>query len=1670
MPTKNIMDIPSLVTEMTDTLSAIQSTLAALASAAPDHDQKLDELELRRDTTVRALLAAYAAESESLAQKRRQEREAIAAQRRREDEERERRRREEDEALAERERRQDEEREARLRERTRGLEEEIDELMEEVEVGARRGAEEAVGRLKGLEGRRKASLLRGMMEGRRADDEQELNQMLEEQLKVPPPLPVWETRPRKTRGEVLPKALDLESIKAMGTLSPRLPSPRGMAVPSIEEPAAASENTRAMTAGQEEHSPIIPLYRVASHSDAHVSSSQQHDADEQNHGHRMDLDSEPDAAGQVKIQVADMSTFEDEDTMVAEEHHSTNAPDTHQYSDKDSVYSDTSANDRQPTPHVDAKPSTSSTTVREVPSSDESSDLEYLPGAVQRESGFHVDSEIPVEPAPTPVDAAAEAAASRNYDFDDSSDSSDDYDDDDEDDRYHHHHPVLETIQEDARVEDKWPLPPQGLHGVEYERDDQGVESPTVHASALAVHAPAEEEVVRDDDSVGEDSEEEGEKKEEKHEVAPLPDQAPADTQIARDRDVDSHSDVDEEKPEEQPTIFASPMPIHGAAETALGPQDDIADLNSEADEEHHQKQLDRGRSPLPREFPTQLEDFAAPTSPNKDVEHAAATERSLSPASPSGGLHEDEHQEIGLGIQHQPVETLEANPAAADDSDNSHDEREMPATVPEATSYFPETKAPTKDHSAPAQDRHTETADFTSPILNELDQDAEVSEDERERVLEKLKAAALASKVVDDLPDIGFGGLAISPRSARGSLADTFDRMVPVDEESEDDDDLPVEETYSPEIKAVNFHNVDFGGGNGGPRSAVGSFVDPRSPVPAAEEFGGYEEEGDRPLGGLKAEVHSVGGTSPGSKPADIPDIDLHGLTPSPRSPVVESRRHSKMDPTDEDAEGEDTEDEDADGEEVREDAHIDDPNAVPPPLGSTNNVHEQHDEMAPSEVEVHPRETVAMSDSTNENSEDEREVSTDEPNETPLTPTHVESSATHLFRAGNPDHRDDAAHFGDPSPMTSLAVELGNFTMANDDDSVHVDSPTAETTDTAQRANVSPPPSPTINVDTPTMHISAVPEDLRDQSIDESLVKSIDESLEEVIRAKSPAVAADQTPSAEMKPHSFDDDEHYSDNDEADTKHVDTYAEDAETSWGKPGALESEADNDKLRVTTPPVEELVLTPTPSLKDERVAESELSVDDRLNQAGQLLANSSSDEESDADPYENDRMDDPQDKAAKSPDPEHDEAPAHPDLGPATMSIDAESPAFVTPLATADFRPGDDAADKHRNLADELEGADDDKDEDDGDYFVRDQDGHPGRVQDEDLRSMDSMLAHHDVTGVSPAGSVSNEHHDVHENEEMDMANSPAADDHSLSPVEATTTSPKLNPQDTDADSDLDYATPLPLDTTETEAEADHPTPLLTYSRPQTPSHNDDNAYTPRDVTNLPWNQSNNNTTHSSPPHSVTSTGSTISSAPPSRTPSPDVHDPAIYQHHTPHSSGPMMARSRGASVLTDPDHHHHHAEEEEEKAPGPGPGAVSSLWPGRDSASPAPAPAPAPAATSVFQRMRNVFEHGVAAPIRTSVGGESIGGGGGSNRGSVIENSPAQAHGRGASGGGGGLFGGYTVNQPPPVPSKEGLRRGSVGQGFFGGMGIGAGRRVDGREEEEGRGLSEGQEGEGGR
>ncbi|KAK0746946.1 hypothetical protein B0T18DRAFT_391301 [Schizothecium vesticola] len=1603
------MDIPALVAEMTSTLSAIQSTLAALASAAPDHDQKLDELELRRDTTVRALLAAYAAESESLAHRRRQERDAIAARRRREDEERERRRREEDEALAERERRQDEEREGRLRERTRGLEKEIEELMQEVEAGARRGAEEAVGRLKGLEGRRK-----------------ELNQMLEEQLKMPPPLPVWETRPRRARGEVLPRALDLESIKGMGALpilSPgreaALSSPRGMVVPTIEEPVAATQDARAMSDGQEEQSPVIPLYRVASRGDA---TFQQHDVGEKHDRLRMDSQDSGlriEIERKVSIQVTDMSTYEDEDMIIAEGPRTTieaaKVPHTRQDSDTDSVSPEPSAANNR---HASPKPSASPAPPTDEPSDHESSDLEYLPGAVQLGGGSNAETKVPVEPAPTPVSAAAaEATARRNYDFDDSSDDDDDDDEDSIDER--HHYPVLETIHENSRVENRLPLPPHGVHGVKYgrddpgaesdvqasrdHRDDQGAESPMMRASPLSVDAPVEEEgeFEREGGTVGEEEE------------------------VGKQ----------EEKQEEQSTMFASPLPIQAPAGDHFA-RDGVVDSHGDVDEQKHQEQLEPGRSPVSRDFPAHLEDVAVPTSPNQDIEHPAAAERSSFPASTNDELHEDEPQEFGLGVQHHPVEDpTVATPAksnSTDDSESSDDKREMPATEPEATSYFPktkphldehdaepqeshteaaeteatsyfpETKAHVDDHDAEIHEGHTDPASFTSPILNDLDQEAEVSEDERERVLEKLKAVALASKITTDIPDIGFGGLATSPRSARGSLAgcfDAFGRMEPVDEEYEDEDDLPVEETLSPKIKAVNFHGVDFGGHGAGPRSAVGSFVDPQSPVPAGEEFDGFDDDRDRPLGGLGG--HKTVARSPRSQTVDIPDVELRGLTPSPRSSFAESRRLSEMGPADADSEGEE-------GEEEREDTRADDGKAASPSLSNID-FHDDHDE-AERSVEVDDRsavEPVAMSDNTSQDSDasdDEREVPTEELKETPLSPTHVEPSATHLFPADNADHREGSVNFGDPSPMTSLAVELGNWTMTNDDHAVDIRSPMVDISDDAQLGHASPTANPDLNIDAPTMHMSPVPEYLRDRSIDESLVKSIAESLEEVIRAKSPAVAADQTPSAEMQPYSIHG-EHDSD-DQTDDKHADTYAVDAETSWGKLSADESEVDDDKLSAGTPSVED-VLTPTPSLNDDHSADSHLSVDERVDPASHPSPNSSSDDESDADPYDNIQNNNSGDQGANFPAPEHD-APARPKLGPATVSAGGESQAFVTPLPTVDFRPGD-IADKHRTPADGLESADEDEDDGDGEYFdrdYRDQDAHLSQDQKEEEHSLTAQAQDSYGMGMGAPDSAA-EDHDVHETGEMEMAHSPAAaDDSPSSSLKATTTSPKPDPQDTD-DSELDYATPLPLDVTEAEvSDGDVPTSDSALPSPQTPS---DQTYTPRDITNLPWNSHSHTHTHSTPPHSVTSTGSTISSALPSPSPSPhtEAHDPAIWQHHTP-QSGPMMARSRGASVLTNPDPDHI-----EEKAPGAGAVGVSSLWPGGGVGRSDSAAVPAPATTSVFQRMRNVFEHGVA-PIRTSIGGES--GAGGSNRGSVVESSPLR--GRGASGGGGGLFGGYTIDR----------------------------------------------------
>lgn len=147
------MDIAQLVAQMQDTLSTIHATLASLNTA--EHDAKLDELEARRDNTIKHLLAAFSAESEVLHQKRLAQREEIAERRRIEDEERERRRRQEDEELAERDKQEDEARDGRLLHETNEVEEETDHLMIEIEEEAQRAIDEGQKKLMGLEERRK---------------------------------------------------------------------------------------------------------------------------------------------------------------------------------------------------------------------------------------------------------------------------------------------------------------------------------------------------------------------------------------------------------------------------------------------------------------------------------------------------------------------------------------------------------------------------------------------------------------------------------------------------------------------------------------------------------------------------------------------------------------------------------------------------------------------------------------------------------------------------------------------------------------------------------------------------------------------------------------------------------------------------------------------------------------------------------------------------------------------------------------------------------------------------------------------------------------------------------------------------------------------------------------------------------------------------------------------------------------------------------------------------------------------------------------------------------------------------------------------------------------------------------------------------------------------------
>jgi hypothetical protein len=147
------MDVSALVSQMHEALSTIHSTLASLDTKT--HDDRLDELERQRDSSLATLRKAFEQEGGLLAEKRKAEQDEIAERRRKEDEERERRRKLEDEQIAARDREQDEQREHQLQIESQDVEEETEGLMNDVEADAIRLLEQGRERLRVLEEHRK---------------------------------------------------------------------------------------------------------------------------------------------------------------------------------------------------------------------------------------------------------------------------------------------------------------------------------------------------------------------------------------------------------------------------------------------------------------------------------------------------------------------------------------------------------------------------------------------------------------------------------------------------------------------------------------------------------------------------------------------------------------------------------------------------------------------------------------------------------------------------------------------------------------------------------------------------------------------------------------------------------------------------------------------------------------------------------------------------------------------------------------------------------------------------------------------------------------------------------------------------------------------------------------------------------------------------------------------------------------------------------------------------------------------------------------------------------------------------------------------------------------------------------------------------------------------------
>lgn len=208
--------VASLVLEMNDTLGDIRQTIDALSTKA--HASRLDQLENQRDSTIAALRANFERETDDISLKRRRERDDIAERRRQEDDEIAARRLREDEDVRAKEEREDEEREQRFVGETDDIEDEMDDLMEGVETEAETSLAEGQKRLAQLEERRKVRQWPPSDSYQETDNVQELNHLLDEQVRAP--LPTITTRRRSRNQRTTDAAITSKPARAEGAGEP----------------------------------------------------------------------------------------------------------------------------------------------------------------------------------------------------------------------------------------------------------------------------------------------------------------------------------------------------------------------------------------------------------------------------------------------------------------------------------------------------------------------------------------------------------------------------------------------------------------------------------------------------------------------------------------------------------------------------------------------------------------------------------------------------------------------------------------------------------------------------------------------------------------------------------------------------------------------------------------------------------------------------------------------------------------------------------------------------------------------------------------------------------------------------------------------------------------------------------------------------------------------------------------------------------------------------------------------------------------------------------------------------------------------------------------------------------------------------------------------------------